>query len=232
MPLSLCSMKNENNTAAVSGKAAQKTELIRFINDYEISRALKWLENQRRPISLVSSLLFTTDQTVRWRAIELLGKLAGIISKSDKVSIRKLLTHNIWMMNDESGNVGWYAPETIGEVLYNVPEFIDEFGIMLPTFIIEEPFERGTHWAIARVSEIKPDIYIKDFSKILKSLEDSDPYIRAYTSKAVMLIDPLNAKSKVEKLKADQGDIELYNFTTGNLYQTKVGKIVTELVNI
>jgi len=174
--------------------------------------------------------LFTTDQTVRWRAIELIGRLTAIIFKDDKVSIRKLLNHNFWMMNDESGNTGWYAPETIGEILYNMPEFIDEFGIMLPSFIAEEPFERGTHWAIARVAEIKQEVFRKDFSKILKSLEDSDPHIRLFTAKAAMLIDPLNAKPKLEKLATDQAEIELYNFTTGNLYQTTVAEIVEDLL--
>lgn len=225
-------MKNRTDTSALPGRMAKKTELIRFLNDFELGLALKWLENQRRPISLVSSLLFTTDQTLRWRAIELLGRIAGVISKRDKDSIRKLLTHNFWMMNDESGNVGWYAPETIGEILNNVPGFIDEFGIMLPTYINEEPFEKGTHWAIARLSESRPEIFIKDFTKILRSLDNSDPYIRVYTAKAVMFIDSINAKTKVEKLTVDQGEVELYDFTTGNLFQTSVGKIVTDLVNI
>ena len=219
-----CSMKINNKNSATSGRATKKTELIKLLDNYDINGALAWLVKQRRSISLVSSLLFTQNQILRWRAIDVLGKLSRIINKNNNDSIRKLFNHNFWMLNDESGNVGWYAPETIGEVLYNVPEFIDEFGIMLPSFIIEEPFERGTHWAIARVAEIKPEIFFKDFSTILKSLEDSDPYIRVFTIKATMLIDPLNAKPKIEKLAEDQEKVELYNFTTGNMYQTTVAE--------
>ncbi len=223
-------MKNTTINSTVSGRTTKKTELIKLLDNHDINGALAWLVKQRRSLSIVSSLLFTEDQLLRWRAIEVLGKLSGIISKENIDFIRKLLNHNFWMLNDESGNVGWYAPETIGEILYNVPEFIDEFGIMLPTYIIEEPFERGSHWAIARVAEIKPEVFKKDFSKILKSLEDSDPYIRVFTAKAVMLIDPLNAKPKVEKLATDNDEVELYNFTTGNLYQTTVAEIVKDLL--
>ena len=219
-------MKNRKNNSVTSERTTKKTELIKLLDNYDINGALAWLVKQRRSISLVSSLLFTQDQILRWRAIEVLGKLSGIINKNNNDFIRKLISHNFWMLNDESGNVGWYAPETIGEILYNVHEFIDEFGIMLPSFIIEEPFERGTHWAIARVAEIKPEVFFKDFSTILKSLENSDPHIRVFSVKAAMLIDPLNAKPKIEKLAEDHEKVELYNFTTGNIYQTTVAEFV------
>lgn len=221
-------MKINNKNSATSGRTTKKTELIKLLDNYDINGTLAWLVKQRRSISLLSSLLFTQDQILRWRAIDVLGKLSRIINKNNNDSIRKLLNHNFWMLNDESGNVGWYAPETIGEVLYNVPEFIDEFGIMLPSYIIEEPFERGTHWAIARVAEIKPEVFLKDFSTILKSLEDSDPYIKVFTVKAAILIDPLNSKPKIEKLTKDQEKVELYNFTTGNLYQTTVAEFIKD----
>jgi len=67
------------------------------------------------------SLLFDRDKVICFRASEALGKVAAMEADKDLEPVRDLLRRLFWMMNDESGNTCWYAPEAIGEILYNVP---------------------------------------------------------------------------------------------------------------
>ena len=78
-------------------------------------------------------------------------------------------------MNDESGGLGWHAPELIGEILVNVPDLIPEYANVLMSFLHEEPFERGTHCAVYRAASVEPKPFTERASELLDSLKDPDP---------------------------------------------------------
>jgi hypothetical protein len=101
-------------------------------------------------------LLLEPEDLIRWRAIQAIGKVMAVKAGRDLEAVREEVRRLLWSMSDESGNFLPHAPEAIGEILANVPPLIDEFAAVLFSFIEEEPFERGVHWAIARISQIAP----------------------------------------------------------------------------
>ena len=54
--------------------------------------------------------------------------------------VRRLL----WSMNDESGSVGWSAPEAVAEIVVHVPR-LDEYAEVVASSIDLDPFQRGVH---------------------------------------------------------------------------------------
>ncbi len=177
-------------------------------------------------VRALPAMLFDREPLVCWRAIEALGKVAAVIAEADLERVRVMIRAQLWQMNDESGNVGWYAAEAIGEILYNVPVLIDEFGQLLLSYLDEEPFERGAHWAVARVASIRPDIYRERLDELLPSLESDDAYIRAFALQALMRIDAEGSKKHTARLDRDKAIISYYDYEDGELREATVDTMV------
>lgn len=176
--------------------------------------------------------MYDDDRLICRRAVEALGIAAGLEAKRSLENVRRLIRRLLWTMNDESGSICWYAPEAIGEVLINVPSLIDEYGPLLPAFLQEEPFERGTHWAVARVASLRPDIYEDDVNRLVRSLDNPDPDIRGYTLMALKQIDAKSVAQKAELLKADTAKVSIYDFDTGTIKKVSVASLAEELLGV
>jgi len=190
----------------------------------------QWVRENRNPLRTLTALLYDDDRLICRRAVEALGIAAGLEAGRNLENARRLVRRLLWTMNDESGSICWYAPEAIGEVLVNVPPLIDEYGPLLPAFLQEEPFERGAHWAVARVASLRPDIYKDNVDRLVRSLDNPDPDIRGYTLIALKLINAKSAAQKAELLKADTANVSIYDFNTGTIKKVSVASLVEDLL--
>ena len=175
------------------------------------------------------SLTFDSEELIRWRAVEAVGPVAAGQAQVDLDRVRETLRRLLWLMNDESGGIAWLSPEMIGEVLRHVPALIDEYAAMLPSFLREEPFGRGTHLAIWRVAGVRPDVFRDSVGELAKSLPDKDPAIRAYAAAAILLIDPSQADQIKLKLNQDDAGFVRYDFESGQMKQFTVAGMISGL---
>ena len=202
------------------------TELLR---SRDLRAIAEWARRDGRIKDTLVALLYEQDELLCWRAIEAIGRVAAVIAEADLEPVRSLLRRLLWSMNDESGTLGWRSPEAIGEILANVPPLIDEFGVLLPAFLWEEPFERGTHWAVARVARLRPEIYADRVDELIPSLRAEDPYIRGC---AVLALGVLGAGSRVggdAGLRDDRAGLRLYDFESGQMCEASVGELVARV---
>lgn len=112
---------------------------------------------KKRILSLLTALTYDEEQVVCERAIRATGLVAEVIAKRDTEHIRNYLLRLFWLVNDESGGIGWRVPELIGEILFHCPTF-DQFFPMLISFLDLEAedaprFRIGTLWAIGRIAQ-------------------------------------------------------------------------------
>ncbi len=225
-------MNEKKPAIAASARARKKAVVRQLLQNRDLPAVRQWADTTRNPLNVLSSLLFSTDKLLCWRAIEAIGVVTAQLFENDLESLRKLIRHNFWMMNDESGNVGWYAPETIGEILYNVPALIDEFGAMLLSFLDEEPFELGAHWALARIAARRPDLITPAVDKLKPSLEDPDAFIRGTTLLALEQADLASILAAAALLEHDNNTFEIYDFDTGQFRQITVASIATRIMKL
>ena len=129
------------------------------------------------------------------------------------------------LMNDESGGLCWNGPEAIAEIIYNVPHLIEQYGIILASFLKEEPFEAGTRRAISRIGFLKPEIFADSGKMLAASLNDDDPVVRGLSIKALAAIGDSTAGDKVESLKEDNAVLEEYDFETSEIKKVTVGHL-------
>jgi HEAT repeat protein len=207
-----------DNNRLSTGMRARKQDVIDILAKRDFDQLKLWAKQTRNPLRIMNSLLFESDPLICYRALEGLGIIAALKAEGNLENLRKLIRRFFWMMNDESGNIGWYAAEAIGEILRNVPELIAEYGHMLPQFLVEEPFEKGARIAIARVAEIDKSCFdIPVIKKLIQTLDDPDPYIRSTSIIALKALGAEEAREHINALADDKAVISLYDFKTGEL---------------
>jgi hypothetical protein len=122
---------------------------------------LKLARKRKRVLSLLTAFTYDHDPVVSNRAITYTGLAAKIINDRDPEYIRNYLLRLFWLVNDESGSIGWRAPELIGEILYNCPNFEQFFPMLVSLLDLEKEdapqFKNGVIWAIDRVAQARKD---------------------------------------------------------------------------
>ena len=170
------------------------------------------------------SVTYDSDELVRWRAIEATGWVAGKSPSSDLDSVREMVRRLLWQMSDESGGLAWHASELIGEILVNVPVLIPEYADLLLSFLREEPFERGTHFAVYRVVQVNPKPFNDCVTDLVSSLADPDPAIRAFSALTLGVLKKSDCRHIMQPLLEDESQLQPYDFDSGDFVTITVGE--------
>ena len=206
----------------------RKSEIRGLLQNRDTSAIKSWASRERNPMRVLTSLLFDNDTLIVWRAIEAFGLIAPAIAKKDIEKMQKQIQRFLWMMNDESGALCWYAPEAMAEILAHVEPLQKDFVMILPSFLIEEPFEAGTRWGMTLLLEKcnLPDGIIKHFGEfkniVVDSLISDDIKIKGNSIlliKAMELEIPDEIKSQ---LVGDCNAFEFYDFETGDIKELAI----------
>ena len=207
-----------------------KEQAIKLLEKRDKAGLLKWAGSVRNPQRILISLAYSDNELIKWRSIEAIGIVSALMAKSDLERVRDLVRRLFWLMNDESGGLGWSSPEMIGEILVNIPELIDEFGHILIAYFDEEPFERGSHLAVSRVASINPEPYKSKIPRLIESLNSSDTYIQYY---ALLILHSIEAEppvAAVKRMLGDSSSITIYDFEEGTFSDMTVDNAVRNLV--
>lgn len=208
------------NQPPINTRGKKRQELVRqILINRDFGELEKWARADKNPLRTMTSLLFEEDLTIIWRVIEAMGKVARIVADRDLEKVRKLIRRLFWLMNDESGGLCRRGPEAIGEILVNVPELIPEYILLLPMYLWEEPFEKGTRFAIYRLITQKrftSETFRGCVGDLLKSLEHDDEVIRGFS---YLILQEINKSGslKIDIQKIKKSNIPLYEFKTGEL---------------
>ena len=206
----------------------RKSRLRELLLERDFEAVVDWIREDRHVVRSISGSLFDQDRLVCWRAIEALGRVAPIVAASDLEKVRVMVRRLLWQMNDESGNVGWYAAEAVGEILVNVPQLIPEYGRILVSYLVEEPFERGAAWAIWRIAGVQPEIYRDSVEALTRHVQDRDPFVRAHAFRALLLVAPHETGAHRDSLASDATSFEYYCVDSGSFVETTVAEAALE----
>ena len=117
-------------------------------------------------INPLFSSLCNSNEIVRWHAVSAFGIVVSQLAKRNLESARVIMRRFLWSLNDESGGIGWGAPEAMAEIMANHPVLADEYLHMLVSYIQEDGDElyqdgnfielpmlqRGILWGIGRLA--------------------------------------------------------------------------------
>lgn len=210
----------------MSGISKEEIIVLLENRDYEVIAAM--VQSKKSNLRYLNRLLYHPEQLIRWRAIEAMGVLADRLAAEDPEAVRVILRTLLWTINDESGGIGWSAPECIGEIIYRRPEMFGEFASIVLSHTDEEMLRRGVLWAAGRIAQARPELVREDMSHLLGFLDDSDPVVRGYALRLMHIMGQSLDAGEYGRLLADHGAVPVYE--GGELGVTTVAGLASRLV--
>ncbi len=171
--------------------------------------------------------LYSTDENVVWPTVE---SLAMVMKEwwndGEDERVREYIRGLFWSLNDESGGIGWNAPQTIAEIVVQIPELIEPYGSMIIDRTMEESLlvQNGL-WAIGRMGRrIEPAVEFFR-SAIMKSFESHNSQTLGLVSWAMGEVKFAPALSELEPLRGREETIRIYS--NGDFREKSLGQWVT-----
>ena len=149
------------------------------------------------------------------RAVPLICRQYGL--ERGRVVMRRFM----WMLNDESGGIGWGVPEGMAEVMANQESLARGFNSILFSFLQDAggkdnyleyaPLRRGAFWGTARLAQAYPQMVAAAGSKIAFALEDEeDIHILIGAMLTARLIDLEIKEDVLRRLETDARRVSFY----------------------
>ena len=119
---------------------ALKKEIIRHLKngDLDTVLSLQKTASTKRLLNLLVGCFCNDDEKVRWHAVTAVGQVVVNIANEDLEEGRIVMRRFMWMLNDESGGIGWGAPEAMAEGMALHEVLAEEYAHILVANMREE----------------------------------------------------------------------------------------------
>lgn len=202
-----------------------KERIIELLQNQSYQDLLEINFSHYKKVNVLISLSYNKDTDLSWRAIEAIGILSKQIAESDTETVRNIVGRLLWMLRDESGGIGWSAPEMLGEIVKNNPELCADIAPIILSFHYEAMLTAGTLRATGRIGRINEEMISYAIPIILPYLNSTDASIRGYAVYALGELGAIGAKFRLEGLTSDHGKFLFYE--EGSLKEVSVGQMAS-----
>ncbi len=183
-------------------------------------------------IRALLGLLARSEPLLRWRAVASLGPLLATLYGEEPDAARGIMRRLVWGLNEESGAVGFGAPEALAEAMYHSPPLAAEFGNILCSYLLPGPNQldfppllAGALWGLARLAGRDPAAWRErcPARALAPCLSHAEAAVRGQAVRALAaLADPV-ARPGLERLRRDAA--ELAYWQDGALVKRSVGEL-------
>ncbi len=170
----------------------------------------------RQAINPLFSFLVHSDEKLRWRAITAMGAIVENLAREDMEGARVIMRRLMWSLNDESGGIGWGAPEAMAEIMARHEGMAREYSHMLISymdyegnFLEYEGLQRGVLWGLVRLARVRPQMVSEAGVHLQKYLESSDATIRGLAAWASGLLGVQETRPSLQLLVKDDSLLQL-----------------------
>lgn len=191
----------------------------------------------RKVLGPLFSLLLAPEPLLRWRAVSAFGVVTARLAEQNMESARVIMRRLMWNLNEESGAIGWGAPESMGESMARNTTLADEFHRILISyaqepisgdgnFLDHAPLRWGAYWGMARLAENRPDLMQKSEAVFVECLGEDDSLSRAVGLWGLISVGNASSLPLVLAQIDDQSQITLYRGDTLRAFH--VGELAQE----
>ena len=193
----------------------------------------------RRAVSPLIGCLFNEDDRIRWHAVSALGAVVASLAETDGEAARTVMRRLMWSLNDESGSIGWGAPEALAEIMACHRGLAEGYGRILVAYMRRDgcylelsALQRGLMWGLGRLAGTVPGLLVEWGAPacLLPYLDSEDPAVRGLAARALGLLRVDAAKGRLAALKNDPAEILFYD--RGELGNVSVGELAGAAVGL
>ncbi len=170
----------------------------------------------RQVINPLLAFLVHSDEKLRWRAIAAVGAVVEKLAREDMEGARVIMRRLMWSLNEESGGIGWGAPEAMAEIMARHLELAREYSHMLISymdyegnFLEYEGLQRGVLWGLVRLTRVRPQMLADAGRHLQKYLESTDATIRGLAAWASGLLGVEETRPMLQLLVKDDSLLRL-----------------------
>lgn len=203
----------------MSEKQSVKRMFREALDRNDIQSIVVLARTDRGVLSQLIRLAYDRETLMGWRAIKAIGQVARELVKTDHEMLRETIRKQLWMLNDESGGIGWSAPEILGEIVSSDPvRFRDFVPLIVEAYDFEETiFRPGVLYALALVAEKDPAAAGPYKNLAMRALGDENPLVRVHCLELVNNMwtefdeqEKHSMRKHIENLKLDRAEVWIY----------------------
>lgn len=218
-----------------------KQQVLALFNGRDLASVLEALRllSPKDVVNVLFSAICRGDPLVRWQAISCMGDAVARLADADMEEARVIMRRLLWSLNDESGGIGWGAPECMAEIMCRHAGLAAEYVHMLLSYMradgaeicqdgnfIEHPLlQRGVVWGVARLSRCHRDLLLEQGAgnDIPRYLGVPDAETRGLAVMAAGALRLTAARSIVHNMTTDAAPVTVYQ--DGLFLETTVGRL-------
>jgi hypothetical protein len=174
--------------------------------------------------------LYETDENLRWPAIEAIAELMGRwCNEGGTEKVREYIRRLLWLLNDESGGIGWSAPEAIAEMCVRVPELLEPYGHIMISYVLKgQDLLNGSLWAIGRLGKQIKEVLCAYQEKVLAAFDKDDSETLALAAWAMGESEFAPAVPHLKMLKDRKEIVQIY--IDGHFQEKSLGNWANEAI--
>ncbi len=202
------------------------------------------------PKSLINPLvscLCHVNEIVRWHCVSVLGEVVNAIGNDEMENGRIVMRRFLWMLNDESGGIGWGVPEAMSESMYHNTILAEEYMHMLVSYSIDDGpelfqdgnfielplLQHGVLWGLCRLAEkYKTQLIDRSVGENIGFyLKSKDGQVRGLACLLCGLLQHSEYTRQLYSLVNDTNEVRLYadeeirEYTVGHLASGALSRI-------
>ncbi|WP_310599475.1 DVU0298 family protein [Desulfobulbus sp.] len=193
----------------------------------------------KEAVNALFALICRDEQQLRWHAVSCMGEAVARLAETDMEAARIVMRRFLWSLNDESGGIGWGAPEAMADAMCRHAGLAEEYVHMLISYMredgpeicqdgnyIEHPLlQRGLFWGVARLSGCRPRLLLDKGAgeHIPPYLGAEDAIVRGLAAQAAGLLRLTASGAVLRTLAHDPAPLTLYR--DGRFDATTVGAL-------
>jgi hypothetical protein len=171
----------------------------------------------RKAVHALCSFLYSTDQRLKWCAVQAMGKTVARLADTDLEAARDVVRRLMWNLNDESGGIGWGSAEAMGEILARHGGLAREYTQILLSYAREDgnlmdnpDLLQGALWGLKRVAESWPELLVDAARHITVHLRSPHGRVRAHAVELLGVLGDVGVRDELAKLAGDRTEVVLY----------------------
>ncbi len=197
------------------------------------------------------SALSRPEALLRWYAITVFGQVVPRLADQEMEAARIVMRRFLWSLNDESGGIGWGAPEAMAEIMCHHDRLAEEYLHMLVSYMqpdgplehqdgnfLELPaLQSGLLWGIGRLAEKRASDLVRRgvISDLVPYLLSAEGAVRGLAARAIGAVfaghpHPIPQASAIRQavltMIPDTHQVQLYQH--GKIENITVGKLASE----
>jgi hypothetical protein len=200
-----------------------KQEIKYALQERDYKSLIELWSKNNSVVRILISITYDKKDIIAWRAMEAIGFITKVISEKKPNDVRNLAGRLLWMIRDESGGIGWSAPEILGEIIRNNPELCSDLAPVLISFHEEQMLRAGVLWATGRIAEMNRGLVLSAVPVIVSYLYDPEPDVRGMAVWSFSKIRPQGYDDVLRGLISDGQVMIIYD--DGEFRKTIIGEL-------